>query len=373
MKEKKDTSPLSAKTTLSDINKEQDNRVFPPDYIDKIRWTRTLSKEEMDKLAKTAKEIKKLAITCQKPIFTAQQQRPTKLGRVSGGASLNHPSSFTFTMRKSRMGLSREQQRNHEPHDIGINDLLANMFRFMEEDVDFASKMPFLKVNTPDPARRWELTMGRNGSMGRSSRTACMTLQANPPLSPAQHIEDKKFWLAKAIRFQKASYPKLFVPGELIGFVDTGKFYLDFSSTRRPFEEGITVKNERHSYSSYFDNDGHAIFSAFSKTHFESDKYFHGGDTGLVVQDNILARTTITNQEEWAGVVTFHRELELLLTTHHRDEAIEIVEPGRVMATTELGEPKTRQAIILLSPHKVSSSGQQDRLFLRLENSDETT
>ena len=351
MKDEKDTKDLFVRKTLSKLIREQDNRVFPPDYIDKIRFTKEISKEEMEKIREAAKEIKKLAITCKKPIFTAYQQPLHKMRPLPGGSAMQFPATFSFTMRKNRMGLSREQKRNHEPHVIGINDLLANLFQRLLADADFAAKMQFRKVDIPDPAVRWELTQGRNGSAwyatpndeygGGFERFSGL-------------VETKKNWVARAIGAHKEEYGDLFSPGEMIRFKDTAEFHIEKEeSTRgRPWADTTIVKQDPHP----------TPIRSFA------GNYLHEGDTALVVSDRMLARTIITNKEDWAGTIKFIRELEVLITCSSNPKMVDKVETADSRFNTMLPEPVTQRALIYLAPHKVSGPGQQARLFERMES-----
>jgi len=247
------------------------------------------------------------------------------------------------------MTLSREQRRNHDPLEIGINDLLAMLFNRLEGDCDFAAKMQFSKVNIPDPAIRWEMTMGRNGSpdfCGSHSHKFANRRERR------EFLAEKRRWLQMAIDWKIKEHGQFFSVGEMIKFKDVAQFY-PITDDMRPFVQETIVKEGKITDLANFHGTRHRLFYP---------QYLHAEDTALVVKDQILYKEMISNPDDWAGVVRFQREVELLLTSFRSTNHVVPNDPMDKNAD----EWKTRRAILLLSPHNVSGPGQQKRLFERM-------
>lgn len=311
-------------------------RSAPVDYTDKIKGAVNVDSEEMKKAFKGLKEIATKykadlkPITTKNPFWTPPAGGTIKMLSTpssSGGVHFPHHFSFTMKVRKD-MSLSWQQRKRHEPHEIGINDLLAEYFRKLKDDTT---------VNwhqMPADTDKYQMTQGRYGHLGPST------------MSSQSLVDNKKYWLDRAIEERLALYrPNLFTDkGKLIKFLDAANFYIE--SDWPVVRKGVIVKNDDRVFDDKLLNQ--------AKT---TQRFLHEGDTAMILKDEVLSVRVITHEDEWSGKVQFYRQLDVLLT-RHGDERFSHVnqkaEPGS--RGGPLGEPVTVRAKLLLNPSKSETS-----------------
>lgn len=274
------------------------------------------------------------------------------------------------------MGLSMEQRRYHEIHDIGINDFLTRFFNSRAEDITF--KQP---PNWPTQIERYELTMGRTGYIGDKSpeysiesedsgvyehyidqylsKSSCIGCDAEPkkqnlePQATTDYQLDKKYWLSQAIQHSLEDYGSMFSPGQMIKLNDTAMVWHESEWGKMVKTVGIPEKDK------FWTTKG-GLISMRDLSIYNEGHYCHKNDTALVIEDQVRCRVVIRNVEEWTGSVQFFRVVELLLT---RFTPGDHVNPP---PWTEPLEAEATRVKLILSPHKLAGSGQQDRLFTRM-------
>lgn len=336
------------------------------DFIDVINLaqsgTRETKKVLLDKIKQLAENLKNKTIVTNRPIWTATQTwKP-----LPGGAGIPVGHTFNFKINKAIMGLTMQQRKNHDPHEIGINDLLANYFKQVEKDELLLSN--FGRQNFPSLPERYEITMGRDG-IQRDFSNSWLTVN-HPKL-----LEEKRAWLDRAIEQKKIMYGHLFSPGTLIEFNDTAEVYEE--------KQWPIVSEGEYVHKTYYERDlDYGCIDSFSSPRYSKSRndasydpgelpiaysYCHSGDTALVIKERIVARRIISNPDDWAGVVRFYREIELLLTRYSDGQ---YANSAPVQGIDKI-EPRTTRVKIIISPHNVSGPGQQARLFKRLSDGEQ--